>query len=218
VAELPNPSVPASEVGDRIDEILSRPEFQRPGPGLLERIQSWVGDRIGDIFDAIGGSGFGSLLTLALLAAAVIAVLALVRRLVRGPATRRPERVRPSTTPSSAIEQTVSSNQWRTDAERLAAEGRYAEAIRCRYRALVADLGARSLLTEIPGRTTGEERHELADTAPPAASDFDEATGLFDEIWYGDYVPGDPDDQRFRQLESEILSSAPTSRRPSEPA
>ena len=43
---------------------------------------------------------------------------------------------------------------------------RFRDAIRCRYRALVGDLARRGMIDEIPGRTSGEERVQMAAAAP----------------------------------------------------
>jgi len=77
-------------------------------------------------------------------------------------------------------------SNWRADADAHRRAGRFRDALRCRYRALVGDLARRGLIDEIPGRTTGEERAQLHDVAPRAAPPFDRAADLFDGAWYGD--------------------------------
>ena len=60
-------------------------------------------------------------------------------------------------------------SNWRAEADAHRRAGRFRDALRCRYRALVGDLARRGLIDEIPGRTTGEERAQLHDVAPRAA-------------------------------------------------
>ncbi|MCU1396085.1 MAG: hypothetical protein JWM34_4513 [Ilumatobacteraceae bacterium] len=97
---------------------------------------------------------------------------------------------------------------WRDEAERHRAEGRFRDALRCRYRALVGDLARRGLLDEIPGRTTGEERRELQVSAPAAVGSFREAADLFDAAWFGHATVDAADDDRFQQLDRDVLANA----------
>ncbi len=97
---------------------------------------------------------------------------------------------------------------WREDAERHRAEGRFRDALRCRYRALVGDLARRGLLDEIPGRTTGEERRQLRVSSPNALPFFREAADIFDGAWYGNVFVDESDDDRFRQLDRDVLANA----------
>jgi hypothetical protein len=98
--------------------------------------------------------------------------------------------------------------EWRRDADAHRAAGRFRDAVRCRYRALVGDLARAQLFDEIPGRTTGEERVQLAGVVPPASRPFDEVAGLFDDTWYGDRHATDADVDRVEQLEHEVLQVA----------
>ncbi len=79
-----------------------------------------------------------------------------------------------------------STDQWRAEAERLEAAGRWREALRARYRSVIGLLIDRQLLADLPGRTPGEHRVELAEAVPTAAPPFDAATSLFESAWYGD--------------------------------
>ncbi|HEX9258479.1 MAG TPA: DUF4129 domain-containing protein, partial [Acidimicrobiales bacterium] len=94
---------------------------------------------------------------------------------------------------------------WRDEAAAHAEAGRWKDALRCRYRALVGDLARRGLLDEIPGRTTGEERGQLRTNAPEVTTEFAGATDLFDRAWYGDEPTGPSEHDRFRALEEAVL-------------
>jgi hypothetical protein len=94
---------------------------------------------------------------------------------------------------------------WRRDADAHRAAGRYRDALRCRYRALVGDLARGGLIDEIPGRTTGEERVQLADVAAVAAPPFDRVAELFDSTWYGDRPASDADVAEVEHLEAQVL-------------
>jgi Domain of unknown function (DUF4129) len=100
-------------------------------------------------------------------------------------------------------------DHWRAAADEHFAAGRYREALRCRYRALVGDLARRGLLDEIPGRTTGEERAQLAVLAPVSSPAFTRASSMFDDVWYGAADVSRADHDRFVAEEDIVLAGAP---------
>jgi hypothetical protein len=97
--------------------------------------------------------------------------------------------------------------QWRREAEAHRQAGRFREAIRCRYRALVGDLARRGLIDEIPGRTSGEERAQIATVSPRVAPDFTIAADLFDDAWYGHVRVADDDVARMEALDDRVLAT-----------
>jgi hypothetical protein len=96
--------------------------------------------------------------------------------------------------------------EWRAEAEAHETAGRWRPALRCRYRALVADLASRGLVEEVPGRTTGEYRRQVDAAVPDVAPAFDGATLLFEGAWYGGRDTGADDAARFRALEARVLA------------
>jgi hypothetical protein len=94
---------------------------------------------------------------------------------------------------------------WRKEAERLEQAGEWKGGLRCRYRALVAELVERDILRDVPGRTAGEYRAELRDHAPGAAVPFAGASELFERAWYGDLPTGPDETERFRALADDVL-------------
>ena len=102
---------------------------------------------------------------------------------------------------------------WRTEAEQHRLAGRYRDALRCRYRALVGDLARRGLIDEIPGRTTGEEREQLGRATPAASTPFNSAADLFDGAWFGRLDVDAADDDHFQALERDVLATATQARR-----
>ena len=105
--------------------------------------------------------------------------------------------------------------------ERFEAEQRWREAMRARYRELIRELVDDRVLVDVPGRTTGEYRAELAAARPPAAPAFDALTELFEIAWYGGRPTGATQHQQFRQLAAavreQVLRSIEPEREP-EPA
>lgn len=112
-----------------------------------------------------------------------------------------------------AVDRTREPTNWRRDAEQHRLAGRYRDALRCRYRALVGDLARRGLIDEIPGRTTGEERAQLRRVTPTASAPFNSAADLFDGAWFGHRAVGVADDDRFQSLERDVLTTAVEPRR-----
>lgn len=168
-----------------------------------------------------GGSGaagpaLGGLLWVLLIAALVALVFVAVRFFIdRSSSGRSRDDVDDDVDPDDdallgtvIIDRSREPKGWRGEADEHRAAGRYRDSLRCRYRALVGDLARRGLLDEIPGRTTGEERRQLRVSAPNALPFFREAADLFDAAWYGHVHVGAGDDDRFQQLDRDVLASA----------
>lgn len=182
--------------------VLGRAEFDEPPTPLLERLQEalfeLVGRLLARIVEGATGSPIGWLVT-ALVAAALVA---LVVRFARG-VTRDPAREA-----AGGPVARRAARDWRAEAAALEGAGEWRAALRCRYRALVADLAARGLVDEVPGRTAGEYRAEVAENVPLVAEPFAGATTLFERAWYGGAAVGAGDASRFRALESQVLEGA----------
>ncbi|MHA3705164.1 DUF4129 domain-containing protein, partial [Jatrophihabitans sp. YIM 134969] len=123
---------------------LSRPEYQRGGESLFDRITRAI-DRF---LSSLTGSG-GTNLIIAVIGLVIVAavVVALVRagrwpgrRRLRAAADTDPLATNPGVDHAAA-------------AERLRSDGRHAEAVREYLRAAIADLEQRGVLTARPGRT-----------------------------------------------------------------
>ena len=200
--DLPEPERPAEEARRAADEVLADAVFDRPPPSLLARARDWFFERIGDAIEAVLGSGGGGVVGWSVVAVLVVAAIALVVRLTRG-AQRDPGLA--VVTPDGPRRPAT---DWLSEARRLEAAGDWRSGLRCRHRALVAALAAGGLVDEVPGRTTGEYRDEVARRVPAVAPDFDGATTLFELAWYGGR-PVDADDAgRFADLSERVLSGA----------
>jgi hypothetical protein len=157
---------------------LSRPVYRESEPGLVQRAAEWLWERVGELLEAAGNVGVPGRVGL-LVAALLLVALVVVFRLRTGPLARR-----------SAVVDVPGARQLgaadhRRLAERHAAEGRYAEAVRERMRAVVRELEQRGLLMPRVGLTAGEVAVEAGALAPAVAGDLRDAAALFDEVWYG---------------------------------
>jgi hypothetical protein len=199
--ELPVPTRDPQQVREVVREVLARPEFRPPERSLVERAYDWVLEVIGRLLGAIAGSGAGGIVGLVLLALVLAGVGVLVARFSRG------------LTPSAEVAAVPvgrrrSAADWRADAEAQERAGAWREAVRSRYRALVADLAAHGLVEEVPGRTAGEYRREVGRAVPAAAADFAGATELFEVAWYGRSDTGAREAAHLRDLSDRVLRRA----------
>jgi hypothetical protein len=92
-------------------------------------------------------------------------------------------------------------------ADRLAAQGRYAEAIRERLRGIVRDLVNRSLIEHRPGWTVTELAVAAAAARPAVDRPLSEGTGIFSDIWYGQRPASADHDARMRVLTAQVTES-----------
>ena len=89
-------------------------------------------------------------------------------------------------------------------ADRYAAEGRFAEAVRERLRAIVRDLVNRGAIQHRPGWTVTELAIAATAVRPAVDRPLTEATTIFSEIWYGQRPATAEHDARMRVLTTEV--------------
>jgi hypothetical protein len=92
-------------------------------------------------------------------------------------------------------------------ADRLAAEGRYAEAIRQRLRDTLRALIDARLIPSQPGWTAAELTTMASTQRPSVAWPLGNATDLFSEIWYGDRPAGRTHDEHMRTLTDQVRAA-----------
>lgn len=160
-------------------DVLSRPEYAEAAPSLAARVRGWIAEQLGRLLEALAGTDQASLLGSLVLVVVLLAVLVLAVRFARG---LRPD---PATPPVIADAVGRDPADWEADAEEHERAGRLREALRCRYRALVAELAAAGVVDEAPGRTSGEYLREVRARRPTAAADLAAVTASFDAVWYG---------------------------------
>jgi hypothetical protein len=199
--DLPAPQEGPAEARRRAQEILARPELRPPPRGLVQRLLDEIGTLLGRVLRGVGGGNQ----VLAWSAVAVVAtLLALVlwraaRALQTDPGVRGGVAVDGRRRPAS---------DWRAEATAHEAAGRWRDALRCTWRATVADLAARGLVEEVPGRTTGEYRAGVARSLPAVADPFARATRLFEEAWYAAVEVGPAESAQVRDLGDQVLAEA----------
>ena len=202
------------EVRRLADEILDRPEFATPDRSFVQRaidsVLRWL-ERLfgggdgggGEVGGTAGGAGGSSWFTVVLLIAAVVVLVVLVRTLW-GTWGRRP---RPKDELDVDVEGHLDAAAWDALARRLEAEGRWTEAMRARFGALVERLTDHGIVADVPGRTTGEYRVEVRAALPEAADAFTAAADRFDRAWYGGEEAGPDDAAGFTAAAERVLAA-----------
>jgi hypothetical protein len=89
-------------------------------------------------------------------------------------------------------------------ADRLAAEGRFAEAVRERLRAMVRALIETGTLADRPGWTVSEVVRATAAVRPGSAAPMDGAARIFSDIWYGQRAATARDDADLRTFAGQL--------------
>ncbi len=199
---LPPSEQDPTAVRELADQILAQARYDRPPESLPDRVLGWIADQIARAFGHLVGGGGGTVVAWIIVGVALGGVLYL---LVRHGRVVLP-RVETAGEPPVMVELTRSATEWRAEAERLEAAGRWAEGLRCRHRALVADLVRRGAIPEQAGRTAGEYVRDVATTLPDATGPLAAATELFEAAWYGGATTGAAEAARFAELEARVLA------------
>jgi hypothetical protein len=134
------------------------------GPTLLERLFTWIGDRLGDIFHGVGrmlgpASPLGRLLAVVLLLAIAAGLLVLIVRFVR----MKGREPRANDAPAAELERAPTSAALLAQARWLAREERWHEAASALVRAALLALDESGRLRFDTARTAGEARRLLHD-------------------------------------------------------
>ena len=164
--------------GTAAREELARRPYQEAQPPLLSRLLGRLVRELGELLDraaaAAPGGGLGLLLLAALIALLAAVVLARLRPRRAGRAGALFDGGR-----------TLTAADHRAQAEAAAAQGRWADAVRERLRAVVRELEARGVLDPRAGRTADEVAREAGAAVPEVADDLQRAVRVFGEVWYG---------------------------------
>ncbi|WP_433390289.1 DUF4129 domain-containing protein [Micromonospora sp. KLBMP9576] len=129
------------------------------------------------------------------------------RRLPRLPRRRggpARERTPPRVPAPRAPEPELPAAAYVSLADRFAAEGRYAEAVRERLRAMVRELTARRVVRPEPGMTVAELVRAATDARPQVGAPLEAAGEIFSELWYGQRPAAVEHDRRMREHAADL--------------
>ncbi len=160
-------------------ELLKR-EYHVGEPSLLDRVTGWIIEKVAELvveaINVVPGGGVGLLILIAIVVALIVALRLGVH----------PGRLRDAVTDRRRGARSMTADDYRAEADRLAASGQWKDAVRARFRAIVRELEQRGVLDVRPGRTAGEIAREAAAAVPAISAPTRSAALVFDAIWYGD--------------------------------
>ena len=175
---MPTIDIDSDAARDAAQRELSKPIY--PSPSLRDRITEWLSDLLYRLV-AEGSTVPGGWVTISVLLALLLVAVFVAIRIARR--TMRTNRGR-----SNALfgDHTLSAAEHRAAAERSAAVGDWAAAIRHRLRAVARRLEESGVLDPVPGRTATE----LACDAGRALTDLDDelrrSAEAFNDVTYGE--------------------------------
>lgn len=170
---------------------LAKPIY--PKPSLLEQIYDWIDELLYRLVaegSTLPGGWFTITVLLILLAVAVVVAIRIARRAMR---TSRGE------TQALFGAEELSAAQHRATAERYAAAGDWAPAIRHRLRAVARQLEENGTLDAVPGRTATELARAAGRELPSLTGELAVAAEAFNDVTYGER-PGL--ESQYRQIAS----------------
>ena len=170
--------VEASQIRQATEQVLGNPTYREAQPGIIERATMWVLDALARLISGLRAGDGGTIVGIVLMALAIgvtvfIAIL-LLRRVRRDPGT---EDVAVGIGGRSSAD-------WRRLAEQAEAAGEWDVALRCRYRALLADLVAAGVTDEVVGRTARDYMRDVIEAAPATERSLRWVTDAFEATWY----------------------------------
>jgi hypothetical protein len=202
-ADLPTPDPPPGAVKEKADQILNDSQFRTGSKNLAERVVDWLLDQIRVPFSAAaGGNQVVGFVILIVFLGVLVYVLSRIRFGMPASVTNKDD------TLDIDIEEDRPADVWRADAEQAEASGQWKLALRARYRWLLGELIDREMLVNVPGRTPGEYRTDMARVLPNQAAAFATATDLFERAWYGNEPTGPDENHRFRSCAEQVLAAA----------
>lgn len=160
-------------------EELSKRPYQDAKPPWTYRAINWVFEQIDKALSSATEVVPGGALGLVIVVLLVVGLIALIVWRTRPAGFSRPEdALFGGSTATSATEH-------RTRAEQAATQGRWAEAVRERLRAVARELESRGVLDPRPGRTADELAQEAGSAVPGIATALTRGVRVFDDVWYG---------------------------------
>ncbi len=160
-------------------EELSDPKYRDARPSFLQEVGQWLGDRLDELLNSLSSDAPGGVFGLVLVVVLLI-VLVVVIRLRTGKIAR-------TSRAGGAVfrSRRKSADDYRRSAGEAAAAGRFDDAVRDRFRAVVRALEERALLDTRSGRTADEAAAEAGLLLPNVADRLRQGARLFDDVHYG---------------------------------
>jgi hypothetical protein len=190
---------------------LSKPVYHQTSipQEILHAIEQFLQRLFGGASQETPG-GWWTLVALAAVLAAVIAVI--LTRL--GPLRASARRATPVREPGA---KPLTARQYREAAAESAVQGDYSTAILQRFRAIAASCEERQVLPPYAGRTADELAAQASARFPGREAELGAAARLFDQIRYGDGAGTRDGYERLRDLDDALASLTPVTAQASRP-
>jgi hypothetical protein len=184
---------------------LDKPIY--PKGSLTQRLYEWIHDLLIRVIEK-GSSVPGGWFTVSVLFVLLVVAIVVAIRVVRSTIRTQPGDYQLFDTGQ------LSADQHRAIAERFAAEGNWAAAIRHRLRAVARGLEEARILDQVPGRTANELATDAGARLPHLAPELFEAATAFNDVTYGER-PGTPAGyQLIAGLDEHLRSRSTAANRP----
>jgi hypothetical protein len=174
-----------------------------PKASLTDRLIGWAEEllyRLAGEGASVPGGWFTITVLMCLLAVAIVVAVRIARRTMR---TNRGD--------GYALfgDQELSAAAHRETAERYAAAGDWAAAIRHRLRAIARHLEETAVLDPVPGRTATELARDAATAIPALAGELSAADRTFNDVTYGDRPGTEAGYRMIADLDDHLRLRAP---------
>ncbi|WIX87924.1 DUF4129 domain-containing protein [Amycolatopsis sp. DG1A-15b] len=161
------------------EEELSDPKYRDARPSFLQQIGQWLGEQLEKLLNSLSSDVPGGIFGVVLIVALLVVLVVVIRvRTGKIAGSARAGRVVFGGQRKSAAD-------YRRSAAEAAAAGRFDDAVRDRFRAVVRALEERALLDTRSGRTADEAAAEAGLLLPNVADQLRQGARLFDDVHYG---------------------------------
>ncbi|MBO0681020.1 DUF4129 domain-containing protein [Mycolicibacterium sp. S2-37] len=205
---MPTIDIDRDAARDAAQAELDKPIY--PKESWTELLSEWIEDllyRIAQESSTVPGGWVTVGVLLTLLVLAIVVAARIGARTLR---TRRPE---------TALfdDRELGAAEHRATAQRHAAAGEWALAIRHRLRAVARQLEETGVLQPVPGRTATELARDASPVAPQLAGALRAAARAFDDVTYGGRPGSDTEYRLVADLDDQLRSSSTVHARSGEP-
>lgn len=176
-----------------------------PKPSLTEQIFNWIEDLLYRLIantSQVPGGWFTVTVLLILVVIAIVVAVRIARRAMRS------SRGDPQTLFGATV---LSAAEHRATAERYAAAGDWAPAIRHRVRAVARRLEENGILDPVAGRTATELARAAGRAVPVLADELGSAADTFNDVTYGERPGTEPQYRAVATLDDRLGSHAASS-------
>lgn len=196
---MPTIDIDSDAAYEAAERELAKPIY--PKASLSERIIGWLEDLLYRVA-AEGSSVPGGWLTISVLLILLAVAVAVAIRIAR-----RTMRTNRSRAGALLGEHDRSAAEHRAAAERSAAAGDWAAAIRHRLRAVARQLEESGVLDPVPGRTATELARDAAQELPHLGDELSAAATAFNDVTYGERPGTEPAYRMVADLDDHLRAS-----------